>query len=421
MSHRSHSISTACDYCRRLHERCDGNLPCARCIHRNKKCEFSIVPPPNKRQKIFPGDVPLAALAGPGAQQQRAAATSIHPAAQPHGQTFIQPNLNGVKVPSHHHPISSAPPMLMPRDVFGTNPWGALPIPPALHMPPPGTLPTPNFMLHSLTSASADGIPPFVAAMVAATGGAPPNAAGFFGPERIERQLSKRSAQMLAVFKTFRTVPDPIEAAKIAKYQLAFYVFGASMWEQLTVPEMPVMSAMQPLQSFATADEMCSAIEHLTILAEGALAYADREFSKRMLLLADPIMDRLIFEQSYRVRSDLLNRSVMLRCMLASIFFMHGEVRRSSALMVSAISNVNNPLPGHSLSPMLLMFVYAFHWAYHGDESSLEAAVRYPLLALVRSTSPHLLSRLLASNLSARDRRATNWIRLCARHAAVTR
>jgi hypothetical protein len=153
------------------------------------------------------------------------------------------------------------------------------------------------------------------------------------------------------------------------------------MWEDLAIPvDLPVMAALQPIQAFVSADEMCSAVEHLTILAEGALSYADVDYSQNMARLADQIMDRLVFEQSLRLRSDLLNRSVTLRCILAFLNFVHGRVRRSSELMISCINNMNNTLPGHALNPMLLMQVHSLHWAFHGDESSLEAAVRPELL-----------------------------------------
>jgi hypothetical protein len=31
----------ACDYCRRLHEKCSGTQPCDRCVRRGKECTYS--------------------------------------------------------------------------------------------------------------------------------------------------------------------------------------------------------------------------------------------------------------------------------------------------------------------------------------------------------------------------------------------
>lgn len=106
------------------------------------------------------------------------------------------------------------------------------------------------------------------------------------------------------------------------------------------MPDSPVLAAMQPIQSFVTADEMCAAIEHLVILAEGALTYADVDYSMRMARLADQIMDRLLFEQSLRVRSDLV-RDISL-----------GDERPqlTKALAVEPIRNRSM----HSCKPLLL-------------------------------------------------------------------
>lgn len=66
-------------------------------------------------------------------------------------------------------------------------------------------------------------MPAFVAEMLAASGsggmpaGPPPGV--LFGQARVEKQLTKRSKQLLGLSNTFQTVSDPVEAAKIVKYQ----------------------------------------------------------------------------------------------------------------------------------------------------------------------------------------------------------
>jgi hypothetical protein len=62
---RRSGIPTACDYCRRLHEKCDGNHPCQRCTRRNKTCLFTEVsgPAPKKQKKADKKPVAVAAAA----------------------------------------------------------------------------------------------------------------------------------------------------------------------------------------------------------------------------------------------------------------------------------------------------------------------------------------------------------------------
>lgn len=53
-------VAAACDYCRRLHEKCDGADPCGRCQRRGKECTYS--EESQKKRKIAP-----ASLAAPAA------------------------------------------------------------------------------------------------------------------------------------------------------------------------------------------------------------------------------------------------------------------------------------------------------------------------------------------------------------------
>lgn len=41
--------SAACDYCRRLHEKCDGMTPCGRCARRGKVCAYTSERPKKRK------------------------------------------------------------------------------------------------------------------------------------------------------------------------------------------------------------------------------------------------------------------------------------------------------------------------------------------------------------------------------------
>lgn len=53
----------ACDYCRRLHEKCTGTMPCDRCVRRNKECTYST---PTERAAKVRKTEPKVALSASG-------------------------------------------------------------------------------------------------------------------------------------------------------------------------------------------------------------------------------------------------------------------------------------------------------------------------------------------------------------------
>jgi hypothetical protein len=184
---------------------------------------------------------------------------------------------NATKPPSAPQQQQSPPPAMhsmppTPNPGYGNNmPWQQMQGPPAaMQGPPPGVMmgggfasgmggPPPGVM----GGGGGGGMPPAVAQMLASMGGGAPGAMPFnpasFAAMKTEKQLTKRSTQLKGLSQTFKTVQDPIEAAKMVKYQR-------------TTPKNTILSPLPVLTLFRM--DSCSCLFRIWFLNVGGSSHS---------------------------------------------------------------------------------------------------------------------------------------------------
>lgn len=167
---------------------------------------------------------------------------------------------------------------------------------------------------------------------------------------------------LLIIFKNF-------------KHIAAFLSESGGFYANLHVPDYASLaSAIAPVLTLTTADELCDAAEHLTIIATGAMMIADRDTWSTLSKRATQILDRLINEFSHRALTDLFYRGAVARALLALSYFLAGEILDGVALLDN-ISQYNRLWESDPMSAQLLLQVHALRWSQLGDQRDLDIAV----------------------------------------------